>query len=110
MPDKCRLYYDARCPICTNYVTVLKRKLSSTDVIFTPTTENMDDFKFSDENGNIYTGKDAIEKMAIRFPVLLDYFWMLPEKFRVDGLKAAYKVGSMARQVIKKVSGCGCGK
>lgn len=78
------------------------------DVQFIASTEKMEEFKFVLEDGSVFIGKDGIERMAQRFPVLLDYFWMLPEKFRVSGLQAAYKVGSAARKVLKKVSGCGC--
>lgn len=110
MSDKCKLYYDSGCPICTNYVSVLRRKLNPTDIQFIPATEKLEEFKFVLEDGSIYMGKAGIEKMAQRFPVLLDYFWMLPERLRVTGLQTAYKVGSAARKIIKSVSGCGCGK
>lgn len=110
MPDKCKLYYDAKCPICTNFVTVLKRKISTSDITFVASTEDMKDFKFTDESGAVFYGQEAIKRMSSRFPVLLDYFWMLPESLRVTGLQTAYKVGSVARKVLKKVTGCGCGK
>jgi glutaredoxin-related protein len=110
MSNKCKLYYDPKCPICTNFVTVLKRKISNSDIIFVASTDNMKDFKFIDESGAEFSGHDAIKRMSARFPVLLDYFWMLPESLRVTGLQAAYKVGSVARKVLKTVTGCGCGK
>ena len=107
---KCQLFYDAKCPICTNYVSILRRKINPNDIIFVPTQENLSDFKFVLESGDEYLGKAGIEAMAKRFPVILDYFWMLPDRLRVSGLQMAYSVGSTARKVIKSVTGCGCGK
>ena len=110
MSNQCKLYYDATCPICDNYVKLLKRKINASEIQFIGSTEKMDDFKFSLEDGSTYYGKEATERLAKRFPVVLDYFWMLPEKYKAKGLQAAYAVGSAARTVIKKVTGCGCGK
>lgn len=110
MSEKCKLYYDASCPVCTNYVSVLRRKLNPSDIQFIPATEKLDEFMFVLEDGTTLYGKDGIERMAQRFPVILDYFWMLPERLRVTGLQAAYKVGSAVRKAIKSVTGCGCGK
>lgn len=108
--SKCSLYYDGNCPICTNYVGILRRKLNPIDIQFIKATEPMDDFKFILDDGSIFYGKEAIAKMANRFPVLLDYFWMLPDKFKLSGLQSVYKASSIARAVIKKVGGCNCGK
>ena len=107
---QCRLIYDSLCPICTNYVNMLKRKLPPSDIQFVAAQEKLDDFKFILDDGSSYSGKTAVEVMAKRFPVLLDYMWLLPEKMRIGGLKAAYAVSSAARTVLKKVKGCNCGR
>ena len=88
---------------------MLKRKLPSSEIQFVPTQEKLDDFKFVLDDGSVYSGKVAVERMAKRFPVLLDYMWLLPEKLRLTGLQAAYAVSSAARTVLKKVKGCNCG-
>lgn len=110
MTSKCTLIYDASCPICVNYVKILKRKISMAQLNFVSSDGKLNEFKFITEDGTEFQGKDAIAKMANRFPIIMDYFWMLPEKFRVTGLQVAYKAGSVVRNVLKKASGCGCGK
>lgn len=104
-----KLYYDGGCPICNNYVKLLKRKLNVSQIQFIATTEKLDDFKFVTGTGKVYYGVDATKQLAKQFPKVLDYFWMLPEKYKTAALSIAYKAGSVVRAVLKK-AGCGCGK
>lgn len=104
-----KLYYDSGCPICNNYVKLLKRKLDQRRVKFIGTTEKLDDFKYVTSNNKTYYGTEATKQLAKEFPVVLDYFWMLPEKYKTSALSIVYKAGSVVRTVLKK-TGCGCNK
>jgi hypothetical protein len=106
---KSKLYYDSGCPICNNYVKLLKKKLSTTQIQFIATSEPLDDFKFTTPSGETYYGVDATKQLAAQYPKVLDYFWMLPTKYKSSALTVAYKTGSVVRKILKK-TGCGCGK
>lgn len=104
---KPRLLYDGTCPVCINYIRLVKKKISPEDVDFMPANGNLNDFQYVSKDNQVYQGSIAIDMMAREFPAILDYMWMLPEGYRTAGLKAAYAVGSAVRKVIKK--GCNCG-
>lgn len=104
---KPRLLYDGTCPVCINYIRLVKKKISPEDVDFMPSNGNLNDFQYVSKDNQVYQGNTAIDMMARDFPAILDYMWMLPEGYRTAGLKAAYAVGSAVRKVIKK--GCNCG-
>jgi predicted DCC family thiol-disulfide oxidoreductase YuxK len=114
MLEKARLYYDANCPICNNYIKLLQRKINPNILEFLPISSDSKDFQFVSMDGRVSIGSEAIEKLAAAFPAVKNYFWMLPEKYKVPALKTAYKVGSAVRNAIKKVArkvgGCNCGK
>ena len=106
---KSKLYYDGGCPICNNYVKLLKKKLDQNHIKFISTSENLDDFKYISRTNKTYYGTEATKQLAKEFPIVLDYFWMLPSKYKTAALSIAYKAGSIARSVLKK-AGCGCSK
>ena len=110
MTSKPQIYYDATCPICSNYIRLVKRKISESDVEYLPSGADARDFKYITESGTVFTGVSAIERMSSDFPSILDCMWMLPPSLKTVGLKAAYKVGSAVRRTIAKVKrGCNCG-
>lgn len=104
---KPKLVYDGTCPVCINYIRLVKKKMSPDDVDFVPTNGSLNDFQYVSKSNQVYQGNTAIEMMAKDFPAILDYMWMLPASYKVAGLKTAYAVGSAVRKVIKK--GCNCG-
>lgn len=105
---KPRLFYDGNCPVCTNYVRLIRKKITSDDVDFVPTGGMSDDFQYADAQGSVHQGNAAIDQFAKDFPSILDYVWMLPAQYKVSALKVAYKVGSTVRKALKR--GCNCGK
>lgn len=102
------LTFDGTCPVCVNYVRMLRKKIAGNVLTFQPTTNAGNEFQYTTSEGGILYGNVAIEQLAKDFPQVLDYFWMLPERYKINGLKAAYKVGSVVRKIITK--GCNCGK
>ena len=107
---KARLFYDGNCPVCNNYVRMLRKKISIDKLEYIPSDINATEFQFVTSDNQVFNGVPAIEQLAKSFPEVLSYFWMLPDKYKVLGLKAAYKVGGAIRSVIKKKKGCNCGK
>lgn len=109
--SKPRLVYDGNCPVCTNYVRLVRHRVGEDKMEFLPTTSMLDDFQYINANNQVYQGNTAIEQMAKDFPEILQFMWMLPSKYKVAGLTAAYNVGSAVRKVYNKITkGCGCGK
>ena len=106
--SKPRLIYDGTCPICTNYVRLIKKKISPDMLDFFPNTGGMNEFEYVNKANQIFRGNEAIDTLVKEFPQILDYMWMLPANYKVAGLKVAYAVGSAVRKVITK--GCNCGK
>ena len=106
---KAKLYYDGNCPVCTNFVKLLQRKLDPERIEFVPTNTNAKDFQFILGDGSVFYGEQAIEQMAMAFPRVKNFFWMLPDKYKIKALQTAYKVGGMVRNLIKPKKGCGCG-
>ena len=109
---KAKLYYDGNCPICNNYVRMLKKKLDANKIEFVPSAINLKDFQYVGLDKRVYSGDKAIEKLATEFPRVQNYLWMLPDKYKIKTLQAIYKVSSRVRQAIKpkaKRKGCGCG-
>lgn len=105
-----RIVYDATCPVCTNFMRMIRYKVKNGAEYF-PADKDATDFKYIDANGKSYLGDAAIDKMTEDFPAIKEYMFMLPEKYRVKGLKAVYKVASPVRKVIGAVKkGCNCGK
>jgi len=110
MATKPRLIYDGSCPVCTNYVRLVRKKIPAEELDFYPASSMMDDFQYVNTQNQIYQGNNALQQLANDFPAILEYMWMLPPQYKITGLKAAYKVGSTVRKVYNKVKGCGCGK
>ena len=115
---KARLYYDETCPVCSNYIKLLRRKINPDRIEFLPIGSDSKDFKFATETGTLFKGEKAIEKLAQTFPQVKNYFWMLPEKYKITALKTAYRIGGAVRNVVNKTinrtkkrsgGGCGCG-
>ena len=105
-----RIIYDASCPVCTNFMHMIRAKVKDRAEYY-KAAEDAKDFKYIDANGTSYTGTDAVDKMATDFPEIGDYLFMLPERFRKAGLKAMYKVAGPVRKIISTVKkGCNCGK
>lgn len=105
-----RIVYDAKCPVCTNFMHMIRFKVKDRAEYY-PSEEGAKDFKYVDSTGKEYTGTTAIDKMASDFPEIKEYMFILPEKFRKAGLKAVYKVAGPVRKVIGVVKkGCNCGK
>lgn len=105
---KPRLFYDGNCPVCTNYVRLIRKKVTPDEIDFVAIGGVSDEFQYADKNQIITQGNAAIDAFAKDFPTILDYVWMLPPQYKVTGLKTAYAVGSAIRKVINR--GCGCGK
>lgn len=107
---KARLYFDIKCPVCNNYCKLLQRKIPVQEIEFLPASTDVSEFQYISKEGKSYRGEQAIEQLASDFPTVKNYFWMLPEKYKVKALKVAYKVGSIVRKAISHKKGCGCGK
>ncbi len=117
MANRYRLYYDANCPVCSNYIKILRKKVDINKIQFLASPSDAKDFQFVDLHGKVTTGEEAIEQLALAFPTVKNFFWMLPDKYKLKALKTAYKVGSAVRKVItrapttkKKRRPCNCGK
>ena len=107
---KYKLYYDAFCPVCNSFISIIKHKIDSSKIDFIGITTSDKNFKLILPDGRAAHGQDAIDELATAFPGILSYFWMLPQGLKKPALKVAYKVGSVVRNVIKKTTGCGCKK
>lgn len=108
-----KLIYDAKCPICTNYVQMIRRKVPSGSIEFIGDHTDLTTFQYVTQSGETYSGNRAIEVLAKDFPSVLGYMWMLPEKYKVSGLKAAASVGGVVRNAYNKITrrgGCNCGR
>ena len=105
-----RLFYDANCPICNNYVRMLRKKINPNRIQYIPTSIKSSEFQFVTSDNRVFNGTPAIEQLAKAFPEVLSYFWMLPDKYKIIGLKTAYKVGGAIRKAIKRKKNCNCGK
>lgn len=105
-----KIIYDSKCPVCTNYMRLIKRKIGDAGVEYVPSDATATDFEYVDRDGKSALGTTAIEWLARDFPAVKDYMFALPERYRVTGMKVGYKVGSVVRKVIGKISkGCNCG-
>ena len=118
MSNKYRLYYDATCPVCTNFIKLLRKKINISKISILPSPTDAKDFQFVDLQGRVYSGDSAVEQLSIAFPKIKNFFWMLPDKYKLKALKAAYQVGSAVRNILPRTTprtprhagGCGCGK
>jgi predicted DCC family thiol-disulfide oxidoreductase YuxK len=108
--NKPRLFYDANCPVCTNYIRLVRKKIDINELDFVSSGGMYDDFQYVNKLNEVTQGNAAIDSLSKDFPTILDYVWMLPPQYKVSGLKAAYKVGSALRKVINSARGCNCGK
>lgn len=105
-----RIVYDSNCPVCSEYMRLVKRKIGDTKVEYYPSEGKASDFEYINANGKSFLGVAAIDAMAKDFPTIKDYMWMLPAEYKTAGLKIAYKVGSIVRKAIGVVrKGCNCG-
>ena len=106
---KSKLYYDASCPICMQFIKMVRNKVSLEELHLIPINNNeATEFKYEDKNGKTFNGTSAVTRFSEEYPSILSYFWMLPSKFQATALNAVYKVGTAVRSVIKK--DCNCGK
>lgn len=103
-----KLMYDQNCPICVNYIRMIRNKVGPERLEIVPGDTNAEDFTYVGADGQSYLGKAGIDKFAGDFPEVLSYFWMLPSKLKSTALNAAYQVGSAARNYFRR-RGCGCG-
>lgn len=112
MTRRPQLYYDKTCPVCSNYVRMLKKKVSEEKMDYLAASQDAKDFKYVNSEGLAFTGLVAIDKLTADFPEIKDFMFMLPPSLRASGLKTAYKVASVARRTINKITrkGCNCGK
>ena len=102
--NKPRLVYDANCPVCTNYVKLLKKKISEQKLDYLPSTAKLEDIQYVNAKNQMFSGNNAIQQLANDFPAVLDYVWMLPSSYKVQGLKAAYKIGGTVRRLYNRVT------
>ena len=107
---KSKLYYDGNCPVCNSYINLLRKKLDLNKIDLIPYKNTANDFQYVNSKERVYSGNKAIEELASDFPSVTNYFWILPNKYKVTALKAAYKIGSSIRNVLPKKKGCGCKK
>jgi hypothetical protein len=105
-----KLYYDSACPICNNFVSLIKAKVDVTKITFVPQSSPENNFRLEKPDGTMLTGNVAINELANVFPNILNYFWMLPGILKKPALHMVAKAGSAIRNVIKRSSGCGCNK
>lgn len=107
-----KLIYDQGCPVCCYFMNLVKSKIGTDDAQYLPASGVATDFEYVNKLGKRFSGTTAIEQMAKDFPAIKTYMYALPDKYKVLGLKVAYKMGSVARQVYGKVTGrgCNCGK
>lgn len=109
---KPQLIYDANCPICSNYIRLLKKKITSDRLEYVPDGSNLDDFRYINSDGVAFDGNAAIDELTKDFDEVNQFFWLLPQKYRTTALKAVYTASSAVRTVLKAATrgGCGCGK
>jgi uncharacterized protein YneF (UPF0154 family) len=87
---------------------MVKAKIPTTEMDYFGSGGSANEFQYVSSDGGMYLGQKGIEKMSQDFPRIQEYMWMLPANYRTMGLKAAYKVGSVVRNVVRKVTGKGC--
>lgn len=103
------MVYDSGCPVCQNYMLLVKHKVGES-MDYVKSDGAASDFQYRDASGKQYNGAKAIERLASDFPAVKDYMWMLPQEYKTAGLKVAYKVGSVIRKAVSVVrKGCNCG-
>ena len=109
--DKPKLFYDANCFICSNYVRILKLYIPADKLDYEPITGDSSEIAYQSVDGIIYHGHEGIDKLLIEVPETLKYFGMVPYEIRSKTAHAMYTLGSAVRSVIRKVSGgCNCGR
>lgn len=107
---KPQIIYDANCPVCTAYISVLKKKVSPSELDYVPNGDGLDDFQYINSEGVTFDGSDAIDAFSEDYKQIRHLFFMLPEKYRTVGLKVLYAAAGVARNVYKAATGCGCGR
>lgn len=106
-----RILYDYGCPVCSNFIRLVKRKIPVESLEYYPSGPEAKDFEYINQQGTHSFGTVAIDAMSKDFPQITDYMWMLPPAYKTAGLKVAYKIGSAVRKVVGKVKkGCNCGR
>lgn len=105
---KPRIIYDSSCPVCINYLRLLKKTVGEDEMEYFGSGGGGEDFKYINKLGKVYAGKPAIEAMSVDFPKITNLMPLLPANYRVAGLKVAYSAGSIVRKAINKVRGGGC--
>ena len=117
------LIYDETCPVCTNYKRFIQRRLKDR-LDYEPATPDQKDVHYRTSTGQVFEGVKAVERLTADFPEIRDLNALLPQRLRdlglnipgkipVSGVKAIYKVSSVARksyQTIRKGCNCGGGK
>lgn len=108
--DKAKIIYDQTCVVCNYFMRLVKNKVGVERAEYLPASGTASDFEYVGFDGKRSTGTDAIEKMAADFPAIKEYMYALPSKYKVLGLKVAYKAGSVVRKIRGAVTkGCNCG-
>ena len=114
------LYYDATCPICTNYKRFIERRLGDR-ITCLPAEDGAKDVTYKVAEGQTYSGTRAIDRLLEDFPEVQDLNFLLPEGLRkagvrlpgkvpATGMKAVYKVSGVVRKAYQTVrKGCNCG-
>lgn len=110
MARKPQIFYDKTCPVCSNYIRVVKKYIPEEKLEYVASGSDAKDFKYVNSKGTSFSGEPAIDAMSEDFPEILNAVWVLPNSLKKTGLKVAYKVGSSARRTINKIKkGCNCG-
>ena len=105
-----KLYFDSKCPICTGFVALLKRKIPNAIEYIPLVDTNAKEFKYTNKNGASFSGTSALEALMSEHPEVEDYFWMLPSTMKKPAVRAVVATAGVIRQAINKVRPCNCGK
>jgi len=114
------LIYDETCPICTNYKRFIQKRLKDR-IDYEPAAPDQKDVHYRSATGETFEGTRAVERLTADFPEIRDLNMLLPQRLRgmgisipgklpVSGVKAIYKVSSVARKTYQTIrKGCNCG-
>ena len=108
--NKPKIFYDAECFICSNYIRFLKIYTPSDKLDYEPMTEKSDNFIYQSIDGTLYYGHDGIDKLMAEVPETTSSFDMVPYWVRHRTAHALYTLGGAARAIIKRVGGGCCGR
>ena len=120
LDKKWKLYYDPRCVVCQSFAKLLKRKITNDAINWIPLRDEkqwpteryakkfhrLDEFKLISPHGFEFSGKEAVDRLAERFPEVKSYFWMLPNGARVRAIHKTYAFGKWLRKLFKRDCDC----